>query len=120
MPACENNTLNDPPYVPNVWGGWLPYHTLCLDSTQHGGNVHYNIHRYVRVWLFSVVRVCFPAVRARVICVYCVVVVLCLCKRYASLHVSVVCMCVCVRVCACACVCVCVLTPHSMYGFTET
>lgn len=38
-----NNTLDNPPYVPNVDGGHLNYLTLCMSAKQSASS-HYNVH----------------------------------------------------------------------------
>lgn len=43
--GCEpaNNTLDNPPYVPNILGGYLNYHTVCMSGKQFASS-HYDIH----------------------------------------------------------------------------
>lgn len=42
---ADNTTsvLNHPPYIPNVDGGDLNYHTVCMSSKQYAGH-HYDLH----------------------------------------------------------------------------
>lgn len=41
--GCPKNSLNYPPYVPNVLGGQLFSKTLCPSAKQYRGN-HYDLH----------------------------------------------------------------------------
>ncbi|XP_071949869.1 sucrase-isomaltase, intestinal-like [Antedon mediterranea] len=44
--GCEKNSLNYPPYVPNIlgyWDGHLYDKTICMDAKQTGG-LHYDLH----------------------------------------------------------------------------
>ncbi|XP_071528131.1 lysosomal alpha-glucosidase-like [Panulirus ornatus] len=41
--GCEKNNLEHPPFLPEVYGGLLYYHTLCMGARQHLGR-HYNLH----------------------------------------------------------------------------
>lgn len=45
MQGCPeaNNTLDHPPYVPNVYGGNLYHHTLCMSAKLYAGS-NYNVH----------------------------------------------------------------------------
>lgn len=41
--GCEDNTLNYPPYVPQIWGGVLQDKSVCPDARHKLGN-HYDVH----------------------------------------------------------------------------
>ncbi|NXD84177.1 LYAG glucosidase, partial [Halcyon senegalensis] len=41
--GCPNNNLEQPPYVPGVFGGRLQAGTICASSQQHLSS-HYNLH----------------------------------------------------------------------------
>lgn len=40
-----NNSLNYPPYLPNVVGNSLASKTVCMDAKHHLGP-HYDVHNY--------------------------------------------------------------------------
>ncbi|GAB6030871.1 hypothetical protein CHUAL_007706 [Chamberlinius hualienensis] len=45
--GCEQNQLNYPPYVPDVLGsynGKLTVMTMCMDTVQSNGHLHYDVH----------------------------------------------------------------------------
>ncbi|XP_072098532.1 lysosomal alpha-glucosidase isoform X1 [Mobula birostris] len=41
--GCPDNSLENPPYVPGVSGGYLAYRTLCMSGKQYLSS-HYNLH----------------------------------------------------------------------------
>ncbi|XP_076591162.1 sucrase-isomaltase, intestinal [Chaetodon auriga] len=41
--GCTNNSLNNPPYVPNILDKLMYSKTLCMDARQSWGN-HYDVH----------------------------------------------------------------------------
>jgi lysosomal alpha-glucosidase len=41
--GCIFNTLDNPPYLPNVIGNLLSRKTLCMNAKQYLG-YHYNLH----------------------------------------------------------------------------
>ncbi|KAK8797149.1 hypothetical protein WA158_004359 [Blastocystis sp. Blastoise] len=41
---CNDNALNNPPYVPHVVGGHLYSNTACMDTLHYNDELHYNIH----------------------------------------------------------------------------
>ncbi|KAK8792779.1 hypothetical protein WA158_004943 [Blastocystis sp. Blastoise] len=41
---CAENNLNNPPYLPNVYGGKLTANTACMDTLHYNDQLHYNMH----------------------------------------------------------------------------
>ncbi|KAK9880765.1 hypothetical protein WA026_013086 [Henosepilachna vigintioctopunctata] len=41
--GCPKNNLENPPYIPNVDGGFLNYKTMCM-SCKHYVGLHYDVH----------------------------------------------------------------------------
>lgn len=41
--GCPNSSLENPSYLPAVYGGQLNYKTMCM-TAQHYAGLHYNVH----------------------------------------------------------------------------
>ena len=41
--GCSLNSLDNPPYLPDVVGNLLAHKTLCMNAKQYKGD-HYNLH----------------------------------------------------------------------------
>lgn len=43
LQGCSNDTINNPPYLPDIQGGNLASQTICSDVVHEFGQ-HYNTH----------------------------------------------------------------------------